>query len=79
MDKLIKEVAEILKLDEELVKFIIESYIRHMKRVITKVKYKELKKFTEKIKTNIMIPGFGKMVVTSRSKYNYNQRHENDL
>jgi len=75
MDELIKEVAKKLKtelgIDEEVVRIVTASYFRSFKAVLSKTTYRE-KNSLKDIKTNIVIPGFGRLLVSWKKKNKVN-------
>jgi len=77
MDNLIKETAKQLNLPEERVKFVIDNYFRVLLKVLTKIRYSNLKSFNG-IKTNAVVPGFGKFVVSYRRKKSFNIKKSKD-
>lgn len=67
MDEIIKEVAEKLNIEESVVSAVVKDYFKEFKNVITKVRYNTLTSF-EGIKTNVLIPGFGRLIVSKNKK-----------
>jgi len=67
MEQLIREVAKKLNLPEKTVKFVISSYLKDLKRVMTKVTYSKLESL-DGVKTNAIIPGLGKFIVSYKRK-----------
>ncbi len=65
MDEIIREVAKTLNIPQDHVEKVIYSFFRTFKRTVTKTKYRDLDSL-EGVKTNAVIPGFGKLVVTNK-------------
>jgi len=60
-----REVAKVLNIPYSTVEKVMKSFFNFVKFRISKVPYKKLKTF-DKIKTNFVIPGFGKLVVKNK-------------
>ena len=73
MKQLISETAEKLGMEEETVSTVINFFFRSFYKVITKVRLKELDTLYG-VKTNAVIPGFGKLVVTQKRKQQLEKR-----
>ena len=65
MIEIIEEVAKELNISSKIVRKVMDSYFFYIRSKISKVKYRDLTTF-KGVKTNISIPGFGKLVVKSR-------------
>ena len=79
MKRLINEVADILNLDKKIVEAVVDSYTKTLGKVFRLQSYNKLESF-EGVKTNIIIPGLGKLVVTDRRKtyFKYKQKEKKD-
>lgn len=65
MIEIIEEVVKELNIDPKIVRKVMDSYFFYIRTKISKIKYRELTTF-KGVKTNILIPGFGKLVVKSK-------------
>ena len=72
MDKLVSEVAEILGIDKDIVETVINSYLRTLKKTISRIDYNSLSSF-DGIKTNLAVPGLGKLIVNYKRKIKFNK------
>ena len=70
MNEIIKETANRLGLSEAMVSKIVKNYFRSLKRSVTKIDFKKQQTIAD-IKTNCIIPGFGKLVVNTHRKNNF--------
>ena len=75
MENLIKETAKITGVPEEQVRIILKFYFRSFKKVITKFKYRELKDL-KTVKTNVVIPGLGRLVVSHKRKKKFRAKKD---
>lgn len=66
MKEIIKETAQTLNMEVEVVDKIIKTYLQFIKSNISKIRYKELSTFLS-IKTNFLLSGFGKLVVKNKT------------
>lgn len=66
MRELFEETAKITGIPVEVVEKVIKSFMMFVKRKITSVKYRDLDSW-DRVKTNFSIPGFGKLVVKSKT------------
>lgn len=66
MRELFEETARLTGIPVDVVEKVVKSFMMFVKRKMTAVKYRELDSW-DKIKTNLSIPGFGKLVVKNRS------------
>lgn len=67
LKEIIKKIAEECNFTENEVEEVISSYFNFLKHKISKIPYRNLESFKE-VKTNFMIPGFGKLVVKNKGK-----------
>jgi nucleoid DNA-binding protein len=67
MKEIFLEVAEELGISVKVVESVINTYLSFVRHRISKVPYKTLKSW-DKVKTNFLLPGFGKLVVKSKTQ-----------
>lgn len=77
MDELIREVSKLLDIEESIVRTVVNSYLRSLRKVLTKVTYRGLPSLFS-VKTNMIIPGFGKLVVSNGRKLKEQNKYKLD-
>jgi len=76
MQRIIKQVAEKLDIDASIINAVVDSFFKAFYKIITRIKYNELESFTN-IKTNLVIPGLGRFIVTKGKKNYFNKNNKN--
>lgn len=78
MKEVIIEVAKELNIDPRTVEKVIETFMGFVRFRMSKVAYKTLDSF-DKIKTNFLIPGLGKLVVRNKKHRKYYEQKGREL
>lgn len=67
MKEIFEEVANELGISAKLVENVVTTYLNFIRHRISKVQYKTLKSW-DRVKTNFLLPGFGKLVVKNKTQ-----------
>lgn len=67
MKEIFLEVAEELGISVNVVESVINTYLGFIRNRISRVPYKTLTSW-DKVKTNFLLPGFGKLVVKGKTQ-----------
>ena len=70
-EDILRETAKQLNISYDVVEKVMKSYFNFIRFRISKVKYRELTSF-DKVKTNFLLPGFGKLVVKNKKNRRFN-------
>lgn len=76
MKEIFEEVAKECGVPVSTVEAAVKSFYHYIKKKMSHKRYRDLDSF-ENVKTNISIPGLGKLVVSHKIKENYEERKQN--
>ena len=77
MKDIYDEVAEELDIDSKLVEKVVGGYLWYVRKRISKKNYKTLEDF-DGVRTNIPLPGLGKLIVSTKTKREWKNRNHQE-